>query len=92
MVGRGSWKHAFCQSSPGNSDIVPCGRYLKKGITIAHIFLLGLVAQPGLFALMNMSVWISLCVCHWVLVSLGKHCFMHLFVSCVCGCHMHCPE
>ena len=42
--GRGSWKHALCQSSPGNSDIFPYGHCLKKGMTIEHFFVLGMVA------------------------------------------------
>lgn len=80
-AGRGSWKYAFCQSSPGNSDTFLLGHSLEKGITPAQFFLmLGVVALPGLFALMDVFVCISLSVCHWGPVSLGKHCFVHLFV------------
>lgn len=46
--------------------------------------MLGVKAQPGVFALMDMPVCITMCVCHWVPVSLGKHCFMHLFVHPLC--------
>lgn len=79
-AGRGSWKRAFYQSSLGNSDIFPHGHCLKKGITIVHFFTLAVVAQLGLFALMDMSVCVSLCAYVIGYLSLGKHCFMHLFV------------
>ena len=97
---RGSWKYAFCQSSPGNSDIFPLGHSLGKGITtffyVAQIFMLGVVAQPGLFTLVDVSVPVSLSACHRGTVFLGQHCFVHLFVCpqnidvtsivlCVCG-------
>lgn len=57
----------FVKAPPGNSDILLHGHSLKKGITTAHFFMLGVVAQPGLFALVDGCV----CSCITKCMSLG---------------------
>ena len=89
-TGRDCWKHAFCQSTSGNSDIFLRGHSLKKGITIAYFFHAGCGSSAwGCFvcvcvcvcvALVEMSVRVLLGLCHWEPVSLGKHCFVYVFV------------
>lgn len=78
-AGRASWKRALCQSSPDNSNKFPPGRCLKKGVTVGHFFLLGMVAKPLCPQEISMCVSLCLCVIRY-LCHLASIVFMHLFM------------